>query len=411
MKLMIFIFFLFLLDMYFYLGTVSVVNKLLNNQIIYKIFYWLICILAYSGIIYIAITYTKKTPAIRFNNNFIYTSLFFIFFISKFIGSIPLLIDDVGRIFRYIFTFFSSSSSVHDISRLDFLKKSALFVSGTLFSTLLIGMKWGRYNFKKNYEDIFIRNWPTGIENYKIVQISDLHLGSFSDVTKLEEVVEMINEEKPDMVVFTGDLVNNYYHEALPYVDTLKRIEAKDGKFAILGNHDYCDYVMLKRDSKEWKENFKNLLALEKEAGFDLLLNESRLISKVNNRFNIVGVENWGAGNFNKDGDLDKAMNNVDPNIPTILLSHDPSHWNKVVLKSSYNIPLQLSGHTHGMQFGIEIPGFKWSPAQYRYKEWAGLYKKADKQIYVNRGLGHLGYAGRVGIMPDISVLNIKKKI
>ena len=168
---------------------------------------------------------------------------------------------------------------------------------------------------------------------------------------------------------------------------------------------------MLKRDSKEWKENFKNLLALEKEAGFDLLLNESREIFFGDNTFNIVGVENWGAGNFNKDGDLDKAMNNVDPNIPTILLSHDPSHWNKVVLKSSYNIPLQLSGHTHGMQFGIEIPGFKWSPAQYRYKEWAGLYKKGDKQIYVNRGLGHLGYAGRVGIMPDISVLNIKKKI
>ena len=130
-----------------------------------------------------------------------------------------------------------------------------------------------------------------------------------------------------------------------------------------------------------------------------------------NSKFNLVGVENWGAGNFNKDGDIDKAMKNATPNIPTILLSHDPSHWSKIVHKSSYNIDLQLSGHTHGMQFGIEIPGFKWSPAKYRYKEWAGLYKKANKQIYVNRGLGHLGYAGRVGIMPDISILNIKKEI
>ena len=411
MKLMVFISFLFLLDIYFYLGTNAVVNKLLNNEIIYKILYWIICILVYSGIIYIALTYNKKTPSIRLNDHVIYTSLFLVLFSSKLIGSMPLLIDDILRVFRYIFSFFRSSVHSHDISRLDFLKKSALIVSGTLFSTLLIGMQWGRYNFKKNYQDIFINNWPTALENYKIIQISDLHLGSFNDIAKLEEVVEMINSEKPDMVVFTGDLVNNYYHEAIPYVNTLKKIEAKDGKFSILGNHDYCDYVMLKRDSKEWKKNFKELLRLEKKVGFDLLLNESREISLGENKFNIIGVENWGTGNFNKDGDLDKAMNNVDANIPTILLSHDPSHWNEVVLKSAYNIDLQLSGHTHGMQFGVEIPGFKWSPVQYKYKEWAGLYKEDHKQIYVNRGLGHLGYAGRVGIMPDISILNIKKKI
>ena len=205
--------------------------------------------------------------------------------------------------------------------------------------------------------------------------------------------------------------MNNYYHEAIPYLKTLKKIKAKDGKFSVLGNHDYCDYVGLERDSKEWKENFVNLLNLEKEAGFDVLLNESREIIVGNSRFNLVGVENWGAGNFNKDGDIDKAMKKVVPNIPTILLSHDPSHWSRVILKSPYNINLQLSGHTHGMQFGVEISGFKWSPAKYRYKEWAGLYKKANKQIYVNRGLGHLGYAGRVGIMPDISILNIKKEI
>ena len=224
-------------------------------------------------------------------------------------------------------------------------------------------------------------------------------------------LLEIINDEEPDMVVFTGDLVNNYYNEAIPYLDVLSKIEAKDGKFSILGNHDYCDYVMLKRDSKEWKENFKGLLEVEKKAGFDLLLNESREISVGDNRFNIVGVENWGSGNFNKDGDLDKAMDNVVANIPTILLSHDPSHWSEVIVKSNYTIDLQLSGHTHGMQFGIEIPGFKWSPAQYKYKQWGGLYKDDGSQIYVNRGLGHLGYAGRVGILPDISILNIKRKI
>ena len=411
MKLLLLISFLLLIDIYFYMGIASIANRWLNNGIVFKIMYWLACILVYTGIIYLVVNYNKKTPSIRFNDNIIYTSLFFIFFISKLIGSVPLIIDDFLRLLRYIFSFLNSSSLTHDTSRLDFLKKSALVISGTLFATLLLGIKLGRYNFKKNYQSIFINNWPSYLENYKIIHISDLHLGSFNNIQELENVVEIINEEQADLVVFTGDLVNNYYHEAIPFLETLKKIKAKNGKFSILGNHDYCDYVMLKRDSKEWKENFKNLLDLEKEAGFDVLLNESREIALKNHRFNLVGVENWGAGNFNKDGDLEKAMRHVDTTNPTILLSHDPSHWNKVVLKSSYNIDLQLSGHTHGMQFGIEIPGFKWSPAKYRYKEWAGLYKKANKQIYVNRGLGHLGYAGRVGIMPDISILKIKKKI
>tara|TARA_B100001758_G_scaffold50625_1_gene41128 strand:+ start:12822 stop:13940 length:1119 start_codon:yes stop_codon:yes gene_type:complete len=370
-----------------------------------------ICLLIYLGIIYISLNYNKNNnPSSSFNNSIIYSSLFFILFISKLIGSIPLLVDDLIRIFRYIFSFFTGNSGGYDITRLDFLKKTALILSGTLFSTLIMGMRWGRYHFKKNKQEIFISNWPQSNDGYKIVHISDLHLGSFNNVEKLEEVVDMINDEKADMVVFTGDLVNNYYHEAIPYIETLKRIKAKDGKFSILGNHDYCDYVMLERDSKEWKSNFKELLKLQKESGFDLLLNDSRKLLIGKDAFNLVGVENWGSGNFNKDGNLEKAMSNIDANNPTILLSHDPSHWREVVLKSSYKIDLQLSGHTHGMQFGFEIPGFKWSPAQYRYKEWAGLYNKGESQIYVNRGLGHLGYAGRVGIVPDISILTIKRK-
>ena len=411
MKFFFVISFLFLIDLYFYLGTLSVINKLFDSSIIYKLIYWSISIVIYLGIGYMILTYNSKTPSIRINDNVIYTSLFFIVFCSKLIGLFPLIIDDVFRLFRVIASFFSSSTDFHDVKRLEFLKKSALIVSGVLFSTLLIGMKWGRYNFKKNYKDIFINRWPKELSNYKIIHISDLHLGSFHDVGKLEDVVEMINDENPDLVVFTGDLVNNYHYEAIPYIDTLKNIKARDGKFSILGNHDYCDYVMMKRSSQEWKDNFSKLLDLEKKAGFDLLLNESRLVGVGKHKFNLVGVENWGAGNFNKDGDLEKAMRIVEDDIPTILLSHDPSHWSEVTLKSNYNIDLQLAGHTHGMQFGIEIPGFKWSPAKYRYKQWAGLYKKGENQIYVNRGLGHLGYAGRVGIMPDVSVLNINRKV
>ena len=411
MKLLIIILFLFLIDIYFYLGTVSTVNKFLNNDFFYKLLYWLISIVIYIVIVNVSINYSQSTPSVRSSNSIIFTSLIGILFISKLIGSIPLIIDDILRLFKAITSLFNTNYSIHDVKRLDFLKKSALLFSGVLFSTLLIGMKWGRYNFKKNYQNIFIKNWPTALNNYKIIHISDLHLGSFNNIDKFNEAVEMINSENADLVVFTGDLVNNFYDEALPYIDALKRIKSKDGKISVLGNHDYCDYVMLKRDSIEWKTNFKKLLELEKEIGFDLLLNESRIISLGENKFNVVGVENWGAGNFNKDGDLDTAMNLVDDSLPTFLLSHDPSHWSEVVLKSDYKIDLQLSGHTHGMQFGIEIPGFKWSPVKFRYKEWAGLYESVGKQIYVNRGLGHLGYAGRVGIMPDISVLNIISKI
>jgi len=368
MKLLLIIFFLFVIDIYFYLGTLSIVNKFLTNVLLYKLLYWFLSIAIYIGVIYVATTFSQATPSVRLNNNVIYSSLFLILFISKLIGSVPLIIDDFLRVFKAIINLFDTNSSIHDVKRLDFLKKSALIFSGALFSTLLIGMKWGRYNFKKNYQDIFINNWPVALNNYKIIHISDLHLGSFNDVDKFDDAIEMINAENADLVVFTGDLVNNYHDEAIPYIDALKRIQSKDGKLSVLGNHDYCDYVMLKRNSKEWKDNFKKLLALEKEVGFDLLLNESRVISKGENKFNVIGVENWGAGSFNKDGDIVTAMNVVDDNLPTILLSHDPSHWSEVVLKSDYKIDLQLSGHTHGMQFGIEIPGFKWSPAKYRYR-------------------------------------------
>ena len=411
MKILIIIVFLSIIDFYFYLGTISIIDKLFNNPIFYKILYWFLCIAVYILIIYVVYAYregdTFKSSSF---NNIVYTSLFFVLLISKLFGSLPLIIDDILRVFRFVGSLFNDTS-VYDIKRLDFLKKSALLFSGALFSTLLIGMKWGRYNFKKNYQDIFIADWPAELNNYKIIHISDLHLGSFNDIDKLDEAIELINSENADLVVFTGDLVNNYYHEAEPYIKSLKRIKSKDGKLSILGNHDYGDYTGMKRDSVEWKTNFEELIKLEKQVGFDLLLNESRVISTKSKKFNVVGVENWGAGRFNKDGDLDIAMNFVDDSLPTILLSHDPSHFSGVVLKSDYKIDLQLSGHTHGMQFGIEIPGFKWSPSQYRYKEWAGLYENDRKQIYVNRGLGHLGYAGRVGIMPDISVLNIMSKI
>jgi len=408
MKIIFLILLLVGIDVYFYLGTASSIKSIFRSSV-FELIYWLIAVSSYVYIIYLTSFVDDPKSLSNGTSNIFYQSLFFVFFLSKLTGCFPLIIDDVIRLFRFLSGIVVDSKD-HDIKRLEFLKKSAILVSGTLLASLLIGMKWGRYNFKKNYQDIIIKDWPKNLNNYKIVHISDLHLGSFNDVEKFNEVVNMINDEDPDLVVFTGDLVNNFYEEAIPYVDCLKRIKAKDGKFSVLGNHDYGDYAIRNRNSQEWKNNFNNLLNLEKEVGFHLLLNDSRLISKKQAKFNIVGVENWGAGRFNKDGDLNDAMNGVDDSLPTILLSHDPSHWNEVVLKSDFMIDLQLSGHTHGMQFGIEVPGFKWSPVKYRYEQWAGLYNKNKRQIYVNRGLGHLGYAGRVGIMPDISILNIISK-
>ena len=405
MKLLFLISFIFFIDLYFYFGVISFFEKQPVGQVIFKIFYWLLSLIVYVALIYLILYSDKTTPSIKFNNNIIYSSLFFIFFSAKLVGCVALITDDILRLFKQIFNLFSSNESKLDVSRLNFLRNTALFASGFIVSSMLLGIKFGRFNFKKYFSNISIKGWNS---DYKIVHLSDLHIGSFNSVEKVEEVVNIVNDQNPDLIVFTGDLVNNYYNEVLPYVDVLKKLKAKDGKYSVLGNHDYCDYVGWKRSSVEWRKNFENMKKIQSKIGFDLLLNDSRVINSSTNSFNIVGVENWGAGNFNKDGDLDKAMIGVDDKLPTILLSHDPSHWRNAVLKSKYLIDLQLSGHTHGMQFGIEIPGFKWSPVSIRYKEWAGLYKESDKQIYVNRGLGHLGYAGRVGIMPDISILNIK---
>jgi len=409
-RLIFFIGFFLLLDFYLFTSISPVFSKgsLVNK--LFNFIYWLISFIIYSIIIYVFINFDKRTPSVHFNNEILVSSFMFIVFISKFFALFPIFLDDVIRFFRLIFQFFVNDpqrDSYFNITRLDFLRKSSLVIASTFFVTMLGGIIFGRYNFKTKHVQLKLKNWASRLSSFKIVHISDLHLGSFSSIKKLEEVVELINNENPDLVVFTGDLVNNFHNEALPYVNTLKKIKSKYGNYSVLGNHDYCDYVGWKRSADKWKDNFNNMLELHKNMGFNLLLNESITISVDGQTFNLVGVENWGAGNFNKDGDLEKAMSNVIEGIPTILLSHDPSHWTAEVLNFSKRIDLQLAGHTHGMQFGIDIAGIKWSPVQWRYKQWSGLYNKLDKYIYVNTGVGNLAYAGRVGIMPEITVLNI----
>ena len=409
-RMFFFIAFFLLLDFYLFTSISPVLNKGSFSNKIFNITYWVISAIIYSIIIFVFINFNKRTPSVHFNNEILISSFMFIVFISKFFALIPLVVDDILRIFRFIGQFIVTDlqrENIFDIERLKFLKKTSLFIGSTFFITMLGGILFGRYNFKTKNINLKLENWSSKLKDFKIVQISDLHLGSFSSVKKLEEVVEIINNEKADLVVFTGDLVNNFHNEALPYISTLKKIKSNYGNYSVLGNHDYCDYVGWKRSSKKWKDNFNEMLDVHRKMGFNLLLNSSKEIEIEDDKINLVGVENWGAGNFNKDGDLKKAMSGVNEEYPTILLSHDPSHWSAQVLDFQKRIDLQLSGHTHGMQFGIDIPGFKWSPVQWRYKQWSGLYENSKKFIYVNTGVGNLAYAGRVGIMPEITVLKI----
>jgi predicted MPP superfamily phosphohydrolase len=278
------------------------------------------------------------------------------------------------------------------------------------FGSLLYGMYRGKYNFKVLKYNLEFEDLPNAFDGYQITQISDIHSGSFDNSEKIEYAIELINKQQSDVILFTGDMVNNKTEEMIPWKATFSKLKAKEGKFSILGNHDYGDYVTW--DTEELKsENLEDLKKLQKEIGFDLLLNESRYLQKGEDRIALVGVENWGRGGFKKAGDLGKAAESISKDDFKILLSHDPSHWEDVVISDDYHYHLTLSGHTHGMQFGIEIPGWvKWSPVQWRYKYWAGIYKEMGQYINVNRGFGFLGYPGRVGIWPEITVITLKKK-
>lgn len=291
-----------------------------------------------------------------------------------------------------------------------FLSMIAMGIAALPFGALLYGMYRGKYNFQVLKYQLEFDDLPDAFDGYQITQISDVHSGSFDNRKKIEYAIDLINKQKSDVILFTGDMVNNKAEEMESWKDTFARLEAKEGKFSILGNHDYGDYVDW--DTPELKsKNLEDLKVLQREIGFDLLLNESRYLKKGEDKIALVGVENWGRGGFKKAGDLSKATETISKDDFKILMSHDPSHWEDVVIDDDYHYHLTLSGHTHGMQFGIEIPGWvKWSPIKWRYKYWAGVYEEMGQYINVNRGFGFLGYPGRVGIWPEITVITLRKK-
>lgn len=329
----------------------------------------------------------------------------------KVITIIFLFSEDIFRFLSGLYLKINGTPKVFSLpERRRFLSVIALSIAALPFSALLYGMYRGKYNFKVLRYQMEFEDLPDSFDGYRITQVSDFHCGSFDNRKKIAYGIDLINRQKSDLILFTGDMVNNMAKEMLPWKDLLASLEAKDGKFSVLGNHDYGDYVEWETE-KEKRENLAMLMELQREIGFDLMLNESRYLKRGADRIALVGVENWGRGGFKKAGDLNKATAQIHKDDFKILMSHDPSHWEDQVLKHPYHYHLTLCGHTHGMQFGIEIPGWiKWSPAKWRYKYWAGVYEELGQLINVNRGFGFLGYPGRVGIWPEITVITLKKK-
>lgn len=335
--------------------------------------------------------------------------LLLLLYVPKLLLTIILFGEDIVRFFVGLFSLVNSDSEGFLPERRRFVSQIALGIAAIPFASFLYGITIGKYNYKVIRQTLFFPDLPDAFDGTTITHISDVHSGSFDDAEKIQYAIDLINEQNSDMVLFTGDIVNTHAAEMDPWIDTFKGIHnPKYGKFSVLGNHDYGEYVDW--PSKQDKlQNFENIKSIHNKIDFKLLLNEHVKIKKDNQELAIVGVENWGR-KFGERGDLNLASKGLSKEDFKIVMSHDPSHWDEKIQHDDNHYQLTLSGHTHGFQFGIEIPGWvKWSPVQYVYKQWAGLYENAGRYIYVNRGFGFHAYPGRVGIMPEITVIELKK--
>ncbi len=323
-----------------------------------------------------------------------------------------LVFEDIIRLPVWIYRIFNNgitNSLSYIPQRRIFISQLSILLASIPASALFLGMLRGKYNYKVIKHQLSFNRLPKDFNGFKIVHISDFHCGSFDNKEKLTYGIDLINKQEPDIILFTGDMVNNIADEILPWKSLISSLNAPYGKYAVLGNHDYGDYTSWNSD-EEKVNNFKKLIALQNEMGFKMLNNASEKIKVNQSTIDLLGVENWGSG-FKQKGNLDLALANTKSNDFKILMSHDPTHWKEKVLSHKQHIDLTLSGHTHGMQFGIEIPGIiKWSPAKYRYKHWAGIYQELNKVINVNRGFGFLAYPGRVGIYPEITLITLQNK-
>jgi len=392
-----------LLDFYFFQSLRSVTQSLplLTKQTIHWV-YWLFDIALILTILFLIFVDSKFLSP---KYIFILVGLVLLSLIPKLLAFPFLLLEDVSRLGEYAIHL-KEHASYPD--RRKFIGQFILGISSLPFLAIIYGMAKGKYQYKIHRHTLFFKDLPPAFDGFTMTQLSDIHCGSFTDHEAVKQGIDLANAQKSDLMVFTGDLVNNEATELDEWQSLFTHLTAPYGVFSILGNHDYGDYTQW--PSNEAKAaNLERLKTMQKEMGFHLLLDEHVKLEKDGQYINLVGVQNWGK-NFAQYGDLAKAMATVAPHTFTVLLSHDPSHWDAQI--RAYHMPIQLtlSGHTHGMQFGVEIPWLRWSMVQYFYKQWAGLYKKGQQYLNVNRGFGFIGFSGRVGIWPEITVITLKRK-
>jgi len=400
-----------LLDIYVFqvLKYISQSAGAKTKLIIYSV-YWVISASAILFLMILPYLSFEQQPKVLRNTIFaVIAGLFF----AKLIASVFFLVDDIRRGIQWAAgkLFFSNTEGETmqegtKITRSIFLSWIGMIAGGGLFGSLVYGFG-NKYKYHIRKQRLSFANLPASFKGLKIVHISDIHSGSFTDKHAVAHGVEKILEEKPDLVLFTGDLVNDMASEMKNYMDVFSRLNAPMGVFSTLGNHDYGDYVQWPSMEAK-KENLERLKNVHGELGWRLLMNEHVILEKGGEEIAIIGIENWSnKARFPKYGDMPKAYAGTEKAPFKILISHDPSHWDAQVRPLYSDVDLMLSGHTHGMQFGIEIPGFKWSPVQYIYKQWAGLYEEQHQKLYVNRGFGFIGYPGRVGILPEITLIEL----
>lgn len=371
--------------------------------------YWVVS--AVTIVVLISFPYIQALQTSKFFRNYIFAILVGLF-IAKLIGTLFFLVDDVRRGVMWLMSKIAPSAGAHfadeggSISRSAFLSWMGLGAGATLFGSLLYGFG-NKYNYQLKKVPLSFSNLPQAFKGFKIVHISDVHSGSFQDKAAVKKGIDLINAQQPDLILFTGDLVNDRHDEMLEYMDIFSTLKAKHGVYSTLGNHDYGDYVAWPSAAAK-TENLDKLKNVHAKMGWRLLMNEHVAIEKGNDAFALLGIENWGAkGRFPKYGKMQEAYPGTEKYAFKILMSHDPSHWDAQVKTEYEDIDLMLAGHTHGMQFGLENPYFKWSPVQWMYKQWAGLYEEGNQKLYVNRGFGFIGYPGRVGILPEITLIEL----
>ena len=402
---------IFLLDLYVFqaLKTVSQQGSERGRQAIF-VTYWVVSFFTIATML--SFPYLQFLQSSKIFRNYVFAILIGLF-LAKLIGSLFFVADDIRRgalvLMNKIFPLSGAQymgPEGQGIPRSTFLSWLGLGLGGTLFGTLLFGFS-NKYNYQVKKIKLSFINLPAAFKGMRMVHISDIHSGSFQDIRAVNKGIDLILKQQPDLIVFTGDLVNDRATEMEPYQNSFGRLTAPLGVFSTLGNHDYGDYVQWPTAQAK-VDNLEALKKVHANMGWRLLMNEHVVLEKNGEKIALLGIENWGAkARFPKYGKMDLAHPGTE-NIPfKILLSHDPSHWDAQVLPEYPGIDLMLSGHTHGMQFGLENPYFKWSPVQWMYKQWAGLYEQGAQKLYVNRGYGFIGYPGRVGILPEITVIEL----